>query len=139
MTKNMIDRKEKDSLQVLFECLDSNKDGELTLKELVESYKEKFNITIAEGEVIKIIKQIDVNNDRNISFTEFLIGTCSKVTLLSDHNLRGVFVCMDLDSSGMITREDLRVFMSTKNEYLIGNVIEEADDDCDGGLNYKEF
>ena len=30
-------------------------------------------------------------------------------------------------------------FLNVKNEYYVGNVIEEADDDCDGGLNLKEF
>jgi Ca2+-binding EF-hand superfamily protein len=139
MAKTVIDKKEKDNLQVLFECLDENKDGEITLKEFIANYKSKFNINLIEGEMAKIIKQIDMNNDRNISFTEFLVGACNKVSLLTDHNLKSTFSCIDYDKDGIITREDLRVFMNIKNDYMLGNVIEEADDDCDGGITYKEF
>lgn len=46
---------------------------------------------------------------------------------------------MDYDKDGMITREDMRIFLRSKDEYYIGSLLEEADDDCDGGLHYKEF
>ena len=46
---------------------------------------------------------------------------------------------MDCDNDGFISRDDFRKFLNIKNEYFIGNLIEEADDDCDGGLKYEEF
>ena len=33
----------------------------------------------------------------------------------------------------------MRNFLNSTDEYFIGMVIEEADDDCDGGLTFKEF
>ena len=44
MSKTLIDKKEKDNLQILFEALDENKDGEITLKEFVHNFKMKFNV-----------------------------------------------------------------------------------------------
>jgi Ca2+-binding EF-hand superfamily protein len=49
------------------------------------------------------------------------------------------FAYIDNDKDGFITREDLRIFLTSKDEYFIGNMIEEADYDCDGGLTYDEF
>lgn len=89
--------------------------------------------------MVKTIKQIDINNDKNISFTEFLIAGSNKQTLLAESNLLSAFSYIDNDKDEFITREDLRIFLNIKNEYFIGNIIEEADDDCDGGLLYKEF
>jgi len=44
-----------------------------------------------------------------------------------------------MDKNGFITREDLKEFIGVKDDTYIGIMIEEADDDCDGGLTYKEF
>jgi hypothetical protein len=30
----------------------------------------------------------------------------------------------------------MRIFLRSKDEYYIGSLLEEADDDCDGGLHY---
>ena len=49
------------------------------------------------------------------------------------------FSWIDLDKDGFITREDLKEFVGVKDETYIGIMIEEADDDCDGGLTFKEF
>ena len=45
-----------------------------------------------------------------------------------------------MDEDGVITRSDLRQFLGEDvNEYYIGNMIEDADDNCDGGLDLSEF
>lgn len=35
----------------------------------------------------KIIRQVDLNGDREVSFTEFLIGASNKLALLTENNL----------------------------------------------------
>lgn len=39
MVKTLVDKKEKDNLQILFEALDDNKDGDISLKEFVGNFK----------------------------------------------------------------------------------------------------
>lgn len=39
----------------------------------------------------------------------------------------------------MIGRDELKSFLGVNDDTYVGLIIEEADDDCDGGLNYKEF
>jgi Ca2+-binding EF-hand superfamily protein len=62
--------------------LDTDRDGEITLKEFVNNFRDKFSVQITELEMAKIIRKIDVNGDRAISFTEFVIAACNKATLL---------------------------------------------------------
>lgn len=139
MAKTMTDKKEKDNLQILFEAIDDNKDGEVNLREFVSNYKSKFNISISEPEMAKIIRQVDLNGDREVSFTEFVMGASNKFTLLNETNLSNAFAWIDMDKDGFITREDLKEFVGVKDDTYIGIMIEEADDDCDGGLTQKEF
>ncbi len=139
MAKTVLDKKEKDNLQILFESIDENKDGEVNLREFISNYKSKFNIIITDAEMAKIIRQVDLNGDREISFTEFVMGASNKYTLLSESNLNNTFAWIDMDKDGFITRDDLKEFVGVKDDTYIGIMIEEADDDCDGGLNQKEF
>lgn len=68
-----------------------------------------------------------------------MLGACSKQHLLSDANLKALFHFMDASGNGFITRKELQSFFGVNDEDFIGLIIEEADDDCDGGLNQKEF
>eukprot|EP00347_Sterkiella_histriomuscorum_P003644 403363499 len=139
MVRAVIDKKEKDNLQIMFEALDDNKDGEINLKEFVTNFKSKFNINVSDSEMAKIIRQIDLNGDREISFTEFLVGASNKQNLLTEFNLQLTFAWIDINKDQFITRDDLKEFIGIKDDTYIGIMIEEADDDCDGGLTYKEF
>ncbi|CDW88817.1 protein kinase domain containing protein [Stylonychia lemnae] len=139
MVKTVIDKKEKDNLQIMFETLDDNKDGEINLKEFLVNFKSKFNINVLEADMTKVIRQIDLNGDREVSFTEFLMGACNKQSLLCEGNLQSIFAWIDMDKNGFITRDDLKEFIGVKDDTYIGIMIEEADDDCDGGITQKEF
>ena len=114
-------------------------DGEINLKEFVNNFKSKFNITVPDGEMARVIRQIDLKGDREVTFTEFTMGACNKYTLLTEANLMIVFSWIDVNKDGFITREDLKEFIGIDNDTYIGIMIEEADDDCDGGLTFKEF
>lgn len=119
--------------------MDENHNGELTAKEFVDNFKSKFNLQVQETEMIRIIKNVDLSGDRNITFTEFLMTASNKQVLLSEPNLQQAFTFIDCDNDGFISRDDFRKFLNIKNEYFLGNLIEEADNDCDGGLKYDEF
>lgn len=84
MAKNHLDRKEKENLQILFESFDLNRDGDISIKELVTVYKQRYNLTIHEGELGRIFRQIDINSDKDLTITEFILGGCNKTNLLCD-------------------------------------------------------
>jgi len=49
------------------------------------------------------------------------------------------FSALDVDKDGFITRGDIKAFLNISDENYIGCLIEDADDDCDGGLTLGEF
>jgi calcium-dependent protein kinase len=102
----------------------------------MKAFKVKFNLLITEPEMHKLMKDVAIMNNKTLCFTEFLVAACNRNTLLSEHNLKNAFNYIDDDRDGNISREDLKKFVNINNDYFIGNLIEEADNDCDGVLNY---
>ena len=142
MAKSMVDKKEKENLQIVFEVIDETREGEITPADLIKAFKLKFNLIIQESEVQKLVKDggaLALSQSKNICFTEFLIASCNKNNLLCENNLITTFKYIDDDGDGFISRDDFRKFVNIDNEYFIGNLIEEADNDCDGGLHFQEF
>ena len=89
--------------------------------------------------MIRIGKQVDVTGEGSITITEFILGACNKTALLTDANLKQVYAFMDISGKNFVTRLELKSFLGVNDDTYIGIIIEEADDDCDGGLTYKEF
>ena len=83
----------------------------------------------------QIMKQIDLDYDGKIQFTEFLIAGCNKRALFTAHNIEQWFTYIEMDGDKEITREDLSTFIGEDvGDYFVGNMIEDANDNCDGGL-----
>jgi Ca2+-binding EF-hand superfamily protein len=80
-----------------------------------------------------------VSHEGGITVTEFMLGACNKTMLIHEISIKQVYERMDKRESGLITRGDLSEFLGVADESYIGLVMEEADEDCDGGLTYKEF
>ena len=57
------------------------------------------------------MKQVDLNFDGVISFTEFLVATCNKRMLFTDHNLRELFNFIDKNRDGIVDLDDLQSFL----------------------------
>jgi len=59
---------------------------------------------------------------------------------LTAHNVEMCFNFLDADSDGSLSREDLKCSLGNElDDYFIGNMIEDADDNCNGYLRLPEF
>uniref|UniRef100_A0A7S3CKL8 EF-hand domain-containing protein n=1 Tax=Strombidium rassoulzadegani TaxID=1082188 RepID=A0A7S3CKL8_9SPIT len=135
-----ISKKEREHLRMIFDALDEEKDGEIELKEFVIQLKEKFDIQVKVQEMEQIIKNCDLDGDGKIQFTEFIIACCNKKALLTTHNLAECFSYFDDDGDGVLSRNDLQeVLGEDLDEYQIGNILEDADDECLGKISIREF
>jgi Ca2+-binding EF-hand superfamily protein len=139
MTKLILDKKDKDWLIALFESIDEDKDGMIDVTDIGNAYSTKYGIQISEQELQRIGKQINVSKEGGITVTEFILGACNKSYLINEPNLRQVFHFIDASGGGFVSRKELMGFLGVADETFIGIVMEEADDDCDGGMNMKEF
>lgn len=138
---------EKKRLLEIFQAFDSNNDGQLDFKELLEGYTEFFNgdAERAEIEVTEIMEKLDINNNGNIDYSEFTIAHLNLTKMLQEDKLREIFNLFDIDHSGTITAEELKKILGSKgsqqevddNEW--DKIIDEVDKDGNGEISFMEF
>ena len=66
MAKTDIGGKELETLKMIFDALDEEKDGEIELKEFVIQLYEKFDIRVKVNEMEAIMKQADLDYDGKV-------------------------------------------------------------------------
>ena len=153
----------------IFEMFDRDKDGSLTIKELREVInktlmsesinKGNFNIESEENtptskiklkknnddNLEEILSEIDIDGNSKIDFEEFIIlmhrRTKDEDSLKLD--LINAFKIFDKDNDKLISNEELLLVLTSLGQNLseeeIHDIIEEADADKDGHINYEEF
>ncbi|CAL9061017.1 unnamed protein product [Musa banksii] len=126
-------------------CLfDKNGDGCITFEELSTVIK-SLGLKPDEGEVHKMIREIDANGNGTIEFQEFLNLMASKLNkgIDSEDELKEAFKVFDKDQNGFISATELRNVMISLGEKLtdeeVAQMIREADLDGDGQVNFEEF
>lgn len=139
---------EKKRLLDIFQAFDSNNDGQLDFKELLDGYTEYFgDPERAEIEVTEIMQKLDINNNGNIDYSEFAIAHLNLSKILQEDKLREIFNLFDIDHSGTITAEELKKILGSKgnsqqqevddNEW--DRIIDEVDKDGNGEISFIEF
>ena len=139
LLKFQLDRKEKDYLFQLFESIDENHDSFIHVSDVIKLYKDKFQMTLTEGDFDKCEKHLQLSRDGGITFTEFLLGACSKATIVTEGSVKQVFQYIDGNGNMQITKDELKAYIGIDNDEMIGNMLVEADVDSSGYLDYKEF
>ncbi|CAD8207367.1 unnamed protein product [Paramecium pentaurelia] len=127
----------------LFKELDQNGDGILTLEEVkkgLHNFQQE-----SWGEVIQILKAIDTDCNGVINYTEFIAATMERNTYMKKEKLLQAFKMFDVDGSGKISSEELKKCLGDNEIYqqsdpsLWQNLINEADQNKDGEIDYLEF
>jgi calcium-dependent protein kinase len=74
----------------------------------MEGYEEVFGITINEEEVDKMFKEIDIDGNGTIDYTEFVMGTLEEKTVLTNDKLMQAFRMFDKDGNGTISHDEIK-------------------------------
>jgi calcium-dependent protein kinase len=135
MVQAFLDKKDKEAIIQLFESIDEDRNSEIDAEDIGKAYREKYLMQLSEADLQKIKRQLDVSREGAITVTEFMLGACNKNALLTEANLKLTFNYLDAKSTGFITREEVKSFLGVDDDTYVGLIMEEADDDCDGGLN----
>ena len=132
---------EINDLKQIFTAFDTDKDGQISMKELKQGLLELNSFHSCEQDIENLFKSIDVDNNFRIDYTEFLAATISEKTYLQKDRLFEAFCMLDKDNNGHITKEELmEVLRTEKNqEKEIENYIKQADKNGDGIIDYIEF
>jgi len=119
-----------------FASVDEDSSGRIDEQELVDELK---RYDIDEKEAKMIFHSIDQDSSGSIRFSEFL------APMLEDHvstksACREVFNLMDSEKRGYITREYFRkILVGLVSNEMIEKIMEEADSDGDGKIDFEEF
>ena len=142
--------------------LDTSKDGFLSVDEIKDGMKkieQDFQVSFGKNENYKpdwdkLIKCIDVNNDGQIGFDEFVTAATDRYRLImGEGHLRQAFDILDIDHNGKISIEELKVCFSygnfgaghntEKSERVDDDLWEELmtdiDKNGDGEIDFEEF
>merc|ERR1711998_63310 len=98
-----------------------------------------------EAELAALMVEVDKDNSGTIEFEEFvdLMARTNKTHEQMEEEIKNAFLTFDADGSGYITREELIETLTTMgdpvDEETINGMIQEADVDGDGKINYEEF
>jgi len=98
----------------------------------------------SEAEIQDMVNQVDKDGTGSIDFPEFLMMMSLKADAENaEDEIREAFQVFDGDGNGFINRQELAVVMGNMGESLtpaeIQGMIDEADVDGDGLINYEEF
>ena len=139
----LMSKQERDQLRGVFVALDKNGDGKLTRSELVSGYSRIFRSdSLATREVDEMLKVVDMNDNGEIDYSEFLIAAANKKKLLTLQNVKEAFEAFDLNGNGYISHDELKEVLGPGkkiDEKVWTEIIKEVDTNGDGKISYAEF
>jgi calcium-dependent protein kinase len=94
-------------------------------------------VPISEEEVDKMFKEIDIDGNGTIDYTEFVMATMNQHNMMSNEKLMQAFKMFDKDGSGTISADEIRGVLGSGtqlSEETIEDIIKEVDENGDGEI-----
>ena len=136
------DEQRKD-FQDIFDQFDKDKDGKISGKEL-QNAMFSMGQNPTEDEINEMMREDDLNQDGKIDFDEFMIlMTKSSPETQAEEEVINAFRVFDKEGNGLIASSELKHIMMTIGDKMTEEeaeeMVNEADIDEDGMINYEEF
>ncbi|WZN60991.1 calcium-dependent protein kinase [Chloropicon roscoffensis] len=144
MMADMLSPAEMKGLHTIFEKLDRNEDGVLTMDELRLGLSDwGVKKGTLEKEVSRTMSTLDVDGSGSIYLEEFMSATQSLCQFETEERMMQAFMMIDKDGNGKISREELGKALGEHGlvgtEDSIDEILDEVDKDKDGSIDYQEF
>jgi calcium-dependent protein kinase len=135
----LLSGEEVSSLRTTFADLDTDGDGRLSREELLIGYRRS---SLPLVNIDKVIRTCDIDKNGFVDYTEFITAALDWQSLLSKELLENAFRIFDRDSSGTITKDELKAIL--KGEEAQGDevwemLIKQADKNGDGMVRTKQI
>lgn len=108
MALQVIPPEDLENLKTIFTKLDKSAGGTITMEELKEGYLDVFGISLTDDEIEKLFAKLDIDQDGEITFTEFIATSFEREKLITKENLEQAFHMFDLDSDGKISIDEVK-------------------------------
>eukprot|EP01083_Nonionella_stella_P005945 17159_1 len=156
--RDKIDSDHIKELRVFFDTLDANKDGSISLLEFKDGMMNTFHTDLSDEQLEQIFSNVDIDDDRSITFEELMTITAHRMLIDEDERLFQAFTDLDEDGDGLISKDELRNAMrkledenesddekkghkrdSTIMLKRFQSAFVSADKNGDGHVDYEEF
>jgi len=133
------------TLRTSFQKMDKNGDGVLSAQELCEGLRESG---VGVSELMDILKDVDMDGDGVIEYTEFVAATYEFQQSMQEHAVLDIFRMFDQDGSGRVTKAEILQSLghahaaSLEHKFPDLNVdmmLRDLDQDGDGEIDAEEF
>ena len=134
---------QRKELQDIFDQFDKDKDGKISDKELKNAMV-SMGQSPTDDEISEMMREVDLNQDGKIDFGEFMIlMTKSSPDTQTEEEVINAFRVFDKEGNGLIASSELKHIMMTIGDKMTeeeaDEMVNEADIDEDGMINYEEF
>ena len=138
-----ISEEQRKELQDVFDQFDKDKDGKISGLELGNAMM-SMGQNPTEEEINEMMREVDLNQDGKIDFDEFMIlMTRSSPDTQTEEEVINAFRVFDKEGNGLIASSELKHIMMTIGDKMTEEeaeeMVNEADIDEDGMINYEEF
>ena len=104
---HQIDEDHIEEMKKFFTELDENNDGAISLKEFKDGMMNKFNTELSDEQLEQIFSNVDIEDNRAITFNELLTITAHRMLVDEDERLYAAFTELDKDGDGLISKREL--------------------------------
>uniref|UniRef100_A0A5B6YK86 non-specific serine/threonine protein kinase n=1 Tax=Davidia involucrata TaxID=16924 RepID=A0A5B6YK86_DAVIN len=127
-------------LKEMFKMIDTDNSGQITFEELKAGLK-RVGANLKESEIYDLMQAADVDNSGTIDYGEFVAATLHLNKVEREDHLFAAFSYFDKDGSGYITADELQQACEEfgLEDVRLEEMIQEADQDNDGRIDYNEF
>ena len=128
-------------LRAIFEEMDTNKDGTLTINEIRDALNKMTEIgNMDEEEKNEILKDFYTEKPIRIEYNEFILACLEQKNYLREEMLINTFMMLDFDGSGKISKAEIKYALNGDIEdETLEKLIQEFDLNGDGEIDYREF
>ncbi|CAI0410606.1 unnamed protein product [Linum tenue] len=127
-------------LKEMFKMIDADGSGQITFDELKAGLK-RVGANLKESEIYDLMQAADIDNSGTIDYAEFIAATLHLNKIEKEDHLFAAFSYFDKDGSGYITQDELQQACEEfgLQDVRLEEMINEADQDNDGRIDYNEF
>jgi calcium-dependent protein kinase len=89
-----------------------------------------------------MFKTIDLDGNGTIDYTEFVMATVNEAKIMTTDRLEMAFKQFDADGNGSLSPDEIKdylYFKETIHSEEIDKIIEDADENGDGEIQFPEF
>lgn len=139
----LLTKEETECVDNLFRIMDVKGQGSIDMDDLTVFYRDVLNQDMTEEQISDIFERVDADGTGKISYSEFLVSSLPPEVLYRNNRLFTAFKKIDEDESGLIDRDELRklmsLFDSTLEDDELDLIMDMADKNNDGGIDWEEF